>query len=140
MKEALLLWRMILDELSLKLDLFSNEEKISSIIVINVLNTYTFFCLSYNLQKDQKWQATILYYSLLYAICKIVMFIFIGYYHDDNEVSLLYYKTTSLSSKLQSSFSKTINFPLFLHIKKVYFEKLDCHLQEYKLVQYKTLV
>jgi hypothetical protein len=30
---------------------------------------------------------------------------------------------------LQSSFSKTINFPLFLHIKKFIFEKLDCHLQ-----------
>jgi hypothetical protein len=28
----------------------------------------------------------------------------------------------------QSSFSKTINFPLFLHIKKFIFEKLDCHL------------
>jgi hypothetical protein len=33
-------------------------------------------------------------------------------------------------SKLQSSFSKTINFPLLLHIKRfIIFEKLDYHLQ-----------
>jgi hypothetical protein len=32
------------------------------------------------------------------------------------------------ASKLQSSFSKTINFPLFLYLKKFIFEKLDCHL------------
>jgi hypothetical protein len=31
---------------------------------------------------------------------------------------------------IQSSFSKAINFPLFLHIKNfIFLKKLDCHLQ-----------
>jgi hypothetical protein len=32
-------------------------------------------------------------------------------------------------AKYNQVFSKTLNFPFFLHIKKFIFEKLDCHLQ-----------
>jgi hypothetical protein len=45
-----------------------------------------------------------------------------------NDIASLVSRRASLL-QVTIKFSKTINFPFFLHIKKFILEKLDCHLQ-----------
>jgi hypothetical protein len=70
------------------------------------------------------FNGTIIILIIMFARFKLIVFVRQTYYTDSNKCTAVKLSRTTRYCKLQSSFSKTINFPLFLHIKKFIFENL----------------